>query len=102
VFLGWGDTPAMAAMAQAAKPGVDFAAIRARVRADGAASVAGSVIPGLRAIACPVFDLQGRLALVATALAHESFPPSEDGQIATSLRKACEQVTEALGGHWPQ
>ncbi len=102
VFLGWGDTPAMAAMAQAAKPGVDFAAIRARVRADGAASVAGSVIPGLRAIACPVFDLQGRLALVATALAHESFPPSEDGHIATSLRKACEQVTEALGGHWPQ
>ena len=101
VFLGWGDGPAMQAAAEAARPGVDFAAVRAKVRAAGAASVSGSVIPGLRAVASPVFDLQGRLALVATVLMHESFPPQEDAGIAERLRQVCASVTEALGGRWP-
>jgi DNA-binding IclR family transcriptional regulator len=101
VFLAWGDAPAMRAAAEAAGKGADFAALRAEVRAAGAATVSGSVIPGLRAIACPVFDLQDRLALVATALAHESFDPAEDPAIAERLRATCAAVTEALGGHWP-
>lgn len=67
----------------------------------GLARVEGNVIPGLRAVAAPVFDLQGRLVLVASALANEGIPAAGDPQAASELLAACRTLTEALGGTWP-
>lgn len=67
----------------------------------GLAKVEGDVIPGLRAVAAPVFDLQGRLILVASALANEGISKASDDQTAFELLAACRRLTEALGGTWP-
>lgn len=72
-----------------------------QTRKTGTASVKGDVIPGLRAVAAPVFDLQGRLVLVASALANEGIPESRDKAAAEQLLQACRSLTEALGGMWP-
>jgi DNA-binding IclR family transcriptional regulator len=101
VFLTFGDRPAMDAAAQRAVPGIDLEALRAPVLREKLARVSGDVIPGLRAVAGPVFDLQGRLALVATSLAHDGFDTKEDKAIEEVLLRTCKTVTEALGGSWP-
>lgn len=79
----------------------DFEALRAATRARLTANVEGDVIPGLRAVAAPVFDLQGRLVLVASALANEALPATEDAAATAELLTACRRLTEALGGSWP-
>ena len=84
---------------RASVPG--FEALRAETRRRVTASVEGDVIPGLRAIAAPVFDLQGRLVLVASALANEARPIGDDAAAAALLLSACRSLTEALGGTWP-
>ncbi len=91
VFLAFGDTVAAPA---------NSAPIRDRVRKSGEARVDGTLIPGLRAIAAPVFDLQGRLALVATSLATPAFDVAGDDAAAAALHAACREVTEALGGRY--
>jgi DNA-binding IclR family transcriptional regulator len=103
LFLAWGDPAAMdgAAIAAGANE-ADLPALRRQVRAALTTCVSGSVIPGLRAIAAPVFDLQGRLALAATVLAHDAFDPADDARIATALTDTCREVTQALGGAWPE
>ena len=53
------------------------------------------------AIAAPVFDLQGRLSMVATALATPAFAVEEDEAVATRLLAACRLATQACGGVWP-
>ena len=79
----------------------DANAILDDVRASGLAMVKGDLIPGLRAVAAPVFDLQGRLVLVASALAYEGMLAPDDNAIAPQLLASCKQLTEALGGKWP-
>ncbi len=79
----------------------DANAILADVRTSGLAMVKGDLIPGLRAVAAPVFDLQGRLVLVASALAYEGMIAPDDNAIAPQLIASCKQLTEALGGKWP-
>lgn len=71
-------------------------------RATMIARVEGSVIPGLRAVAAPVFDLQGRLVLAASALADGGLPPDDDEAAAQGLKEACRRLTEMLGGGWPE
>ena len=102
VFLTWGDRPAMDAVAGAGGIGAEeLAALREMTRKAVTAEVSGSVIPGLRAIAAPVFDLQGRLVLVAAALAHDGFDPDGDENVRAELLRSCREVTESLGGAWP-
>ncbi len=104
VFYAYGDRAAMQAAAERAlqsdraEAPLNLESIRADVRAAGQARVDGTLIPGLRATAAPVFDLQGRLALVATALATPAFDISGDETARHALRAACRQVTQALGG----
>lgn len=57
---------------------------------------------GLRGVSAPVFDLQGRLALVVAQLASDMFPASEDGRACKALLGTCRALTESLGGHWPE
>lgn len=77
----------------------EVAAIRGRVRAEGQAHVEGTMIPGLRATAFPIFDLQGRAILSATALAPGVPPPEGDAAILDALASACRSVSTSLGWH---
>lgn len=107
VFLAFGDRAAMAAEARRALEAdradapVDLDAVRCEVQAARGAQVDNTLIPGLRAAAAPVFDLQGRLAVVATAMATPAFDPAHDAEAVAALHAACREVTEAIGGRWP-
>lgn len=107
VFFAFGDRAAMdaearrALKADRANAPVDLHAVRREVRAAGGAHADSTFIPGLRAAAAPVFDLQGRLALVATAIASPAFDPGHDADAIAALHAACREVTEAIGGRWP-
>ncbi|MBB4838124.1 DNA-binding IclR family transcriptional regulator [Sphingomonas kyeonggiensis] len=75
----------------------DVAAIRKRVRADGRAYVEGTVIPGLRAAAFPIFDMQGRAILSATALVPGAYKADDSGAVLDKLAASCREVSERLG-----
>ena len=106
IFLTFGDRPAINARL-AALEGADRAdaavveALRAQVAQEGCALIDGNLIPGLRALAAPVFDLQGRLALVVNCIASEAIPRSGDARAKESLLGACKGLTETMGGVWP-
>ncbi|MDF0488851.1 IclR family transcriptional regulator [Sphingobium sp. H39-3-25] len=80
---------------------VDVEALRKRVRAAGESSVDGTVIPGLRATAFPIFDLQSRPILSATMLSSESFEASRDRLAADRLRDVCLAISAQIGGKPP-
>ncbi|SEN67590.1 transcriptional regulator, IclR family [Sphingomonas gellani] len=75
--------------------------IRKRVRAAGRADVEGTLIPGLRATACPIFDLQGRPILSATALAAgtsaRAGDKARDKDAMADLVETCRDVSARLG-----
>jgi DNA-binding IclR family transcriptional regulator len=73
-------------------------AIRKEVRDSHIARADGTIIPGLRALAAPVFDLQGELALVIAAIASDSFPSNDDPEVEKKLLKAAEEMTLRIGG----
>lgn len=81
---------------------VDIDVIRKHVRRHFVADVDGTVIPGLRAMAAPVFDLQGQLALVISTVASESFATSEDRVVQKRLIDAAQEITHQIGGRWPK
>ena len=106
VFVTFGDRPVMDARlaalpAQDRPKPAEVAALRQLVAQDVCAWIDGNLIPGLRALAAPVFDLQGRLALVVTALASEAVPRDGDRQAQTALMESCRALTESIGGVWP-
>ncbi len=71
--------------------------IRARVLAEGMARVEGTMIPGLRATAFPIFDLQGRAILSATALAPGASTLPDEKKTTAALGDVCRQISEQLG-----
>ena len=79
---------------------VDVEAIRARVRAAMSASVDEMLIPGLRATAVPILDIQGRAALVATVMATQAFARTDDAAIVEQLQAVCRSLTERFGAYW--
>ena len=69
------------------------------VRARGAARSEGETLPGVNAIAAPVFDHEGRIALVVTAIGPASiFDPAWGGAIARELRACAARISRRLGG----
>lgn len=79
----------------------DVQAIRRRVRADMSASVDETLIPGLRATAVPILNLQGFPALVVTAIASSATDRRQDAAIVRRLKALCRSLTEQIGGRWP-
>ena len=88
-------------------PAADAAAGRERdtlvsaVRAAKCARIDGDLIPGLRVVSAPVFDLQGRLSLVVTSIANAAIPREGDSAAEAALIEACRSLTESFGGRWP-
>lgn len=87
--------------ADAAQKPIDVTAIRAQVRADMCATVDELLVPGLRATAVPILDIQGRAALVATVMATDAFNRRNDRKITLALQAVCRKLTESVGGRWP-
>lgn len=81
---------------------VDIDAMRQQVRRDLVAGVDGTIIPGLRAFAVPVFNMQGQLVLAVSAIASQSFAVEEDAAVRERLLAAGRDITHRLGGRWPQ
>lgn len=80
---------------------VDVEALRTQVRADGYSAIQGSLIPGLRATAVPIFDLQGEAVLTATVLATDAFKPEYDTAVRDRLIAVCAEITRSIGGRSP-
>src|SRR3984893_10534318 len=75
--------------------------IRRTTRTSLHAEGSGAFIAGLRAIAIPIFDIRGRLAVVATAISNAAFPTAGDRKAMAALEAACRYATEKAGGKWP-
>jgi DNA-binding IclR family transcriptional regulator len=105
VFLGFLSPEEIAGpLADARADGVavpDIALIGQSVRQSLSAATENGVFAGLRTLASPIFDLQGRASLVATAIATDAFPHANDLSVADRLRSACRDATVESGGVWP-
>ena len=75
----------------------DVERIRCEVHARGFARVEGSVLPGLRAMACPIRDLQGRAILVATLVDSTEIERDNDEGAQADLLRTCAGISEQLG-----
>jgi DNA-binding IclR family transcriptional regulator len=69
-----------------------------RVRADGLAGIDGVALPGLSALAAPVFDARGQLVLSLTAIGPSAiFDATVGGAVARVLGPAAAQLSTRLG-----
>ena len=69
-----------------------------RVRADGVAGIDGVALPGLSALAAPVFDARGQLVLSLTAIGPSAtFDSAVDGAVARVLAPAARELSMRLG-----
>lgn len=105
VFFAFGHRPTMdrAAKRELARTRqkIDLEGLRRQVVADRGAAIDSTMIPGLRAVAAPVFDLQGSLALVAISVVlAASIDAESDRAMRDALHESCRAVTEAIGGRW--
>jgi len=91
--------PLLAAEREAA--GIDPAALEARLaatRAAGLAAVRGDLVPGVAALAAPIFDHKGRIAAVVGLLGRtEELDVRFDGAAAARLRRAAAEISRRLG-----
>lgn len=68
------------------------------VRRHGLARAVGRPIPGINALSAPIFDFNGRLALVITSLGPSgTFDTRWDGPLAIAVRDAAAAVSTRLG-----
>ena len=86
--------------AGASAKAADVQAVRRRVRTDMSAYVDEMLIPGLRATAVPILDLQGHPALVVTTIASSTIDRKQDAAVVQRLKEVCRLITEQIGGRW--
>jgi DNA-binding IclR family transcriptional regulator len=106
VFFAFGHAPTMDRAARRelsrTKGKVDLVDLRRSVMKSQGASIDSMMIPGLRAVAAPIFDLQGNIILVAASIAlASSVDKGSDRRMRSALHSGCRTVTEAIGGRWP-
>jgi DNA-binding IclR family transcriptional regulator len=75
--------------------------LKEKVRKDGKAIVGGTLIPGLNALAYPIFDLQGHAILSATLVTASGRGGQAGSKVESKLRTVCEEISRAVGGHPP-
>jgi DNA-binding IclR family transcriptional regulator len=70
----------------------------AAARKAGLAAVRGDLLPGINAIAAPVFDHKGRLAAVIGALGRsEDMDVAFDGRAARAVKRAAAEISRRIG-----
>lgn len=80
--------------------GIDlaFAQLLEKVRSHGISSAVNLVVPGVSALAAPVFDESGKLVLSLTAIGPSpQFDVGLDGSIATALKALGKDLSQRLG-----
>ena len=78
--------------------GAGFDAELDAVRGQGVACIDGVSLPGVGAVAAPVFDAQGRLCLGLTAIGPSAvFDATPTGAVASALRAAARSLSGRLG-----
>lgn len=77
---------------------IDVAALVSAVRQQGYSSVSETLIPGLRASAVPILDLQGQAVLVATLLSRADMDAGADANARDALLGVCRDISRAIGG----
>jgi DNA-binding IclR family transcriptional regulator len=86
------------APAKAAPSAAAMARILSQIRRDGLATVEGTLIPGLNALAAPVFDQRGALVLVLGAVGRrETLAARPRGPAATALKETAAALSRQLG-----
>lgn len=65
------------------------------------AEIEPPTLPGLRSIAAPIFDLQGRVLVVATAMCPSAYGRANEPTVVARFRAACRDATISGGGIWP-
>lgn len=79
-------------------PGHRIEELREEVRRRGMARVAGDLLPGVSALACPVFDHSGRIPFVVAALGPSTvFDADPDGPTGAALRRMTAGLSRRLG-----
>ncbi len=91
--------PVLAAEAKrGAMPPAALARALASVRREGVAAVEGTLIPGLNALAAPVFDQRGALVLVLGAVGRkETLAAAVRGPAAAALKDTAAALSRQLG-----
>lgn len=70
----------------------------AAVREHGLAQALGAPLPGINALSTPVFDAQGEIALVLTAVGPAgAFDAALDGPLARAVKRAAQTVSRRIG-----
>jgi DNA-binding IclR family transcriptional regulator len=87
-------------MAESDMSRAEVDALRARIRSDGHAAVEGALVPGLNAVAYPIFDIQSRPILCATALSTQAWKRRDRDASLADLAATCVMISKRLG--WPQ
>jgi DNA-binding IclR family transcriptional regulator len=91
-----------AATRRGARIDAALAARLARVRGQGVACVEGGVLPGVSAMAAPVFDSQGGIALGLTAIGPSAvLDLGADGPVSRALRREARALSSLLGAPPP-
>jgi DNA-binding IclR family transcriptional regulator len=76
----------------------DFDAELARIREQGVSRITDGVVPGVSAMAAPVFDEGGAIVLSLTAIGPSAiFDSRLDGLVAHTLRHAAQALSRQLG-----
>ena len=89
---------ALALIGESQRLDAPFQALLAEVRKAGLASTQDAVVPGVSALAAPVFDQQQRIVLCLTVLAPSmGFDLHAEGRIALPLKQAAGQLSRQLG-----
>jgi DNA-binding IclR family transcriptional regulator len=79
--------------------GADLEPLLAQVRAEGIARVQDRLLPGIGAVAAPVFDGSGAIVLALTAIGPSAtLDCTPEGAPARALRAAAAALTARLGG----
>jgi DNA-binding IclR family transcriptional regulator len=70
----------------------------ARVRETGLATAVDASVPGISAMAAPVFDLSGQIVMSLTAIGSSAiFDVRSDGEVARVLRHSAGELSLQLG-----
>jgi DNA-binding IclR family transcriptional regulator len=76
----------------------EVGAMRGEVRAAGIGTVRGELRTGVNAVAAPVFDHEGQLALVITSLGSDAnFDVGPDSVVAAAVRRTAATLSHQLG-----
>ena len=81
-----------------APPWKEFDSLLREVRSRGISRSEGEIVPGVSAMAAPVFDHTGRIVLAVTAIGPAGiFDTAWDGASATALKACGDAVSQRLG-----